>query len=169
MPVLLCLIVLQSCLIVSAHAEDLWARLEAATEECFKKAYYVIVKAATGEKIKVFVDVDNETKKKKIAYVDSASKIIKEVEIIKAKLSVLERMAEALKQAMIQEGMNGIKNYFSIEMEIAKKKVEKEAALRKFERQIAECEVETQEEVQETEEDKIKDEIANTSLIDLKE
>jgi hypothetical protein len=49
---------------------DLWAQLETASEKCFKKPYYVIVKAETGEEIKVFVDVSKETKEKRRAYED---------------------------------------------------------------------------------------------------
>jgi hypothetical protein len=146
-----------------AEAEDLWAQLETASEKCFKKAYYVIVKAATGEKIKVFVDVSKETKEKRKAYIEAVEELIKEVELIIAELEVKERMAEVLKQAMIQEGMTGINKYFDIEKEIATLKVKKDSALRKFNRLIVECEVDTQEK------DKIKDEIANTGLIDLKE
>jgi hypothetical protein len=166
MLVLLCLLAHPSFSI----AEDLWTQLEAATDKCFKKPYYVIVKGETGEEVKVFIDVSKETRMKRKAYVEAAAEIIKELEMVRAEIAVQERMEEVLKQAMLQEGMGGIKKYFDIQKEMAKLKVEEEATLRKFNRQIAECEVDTQEEVQEaTEENKNKDETVKTSWTDMKE
>ena len=167
---LLCLIVLLSFWTNSHAKNDLWIQLETATEKCFKKPYYVIVKGETGEEIKVFVDVSKEIKEKRKAYIEAAAEVIKDVEMVRAEIAVQERMAEVLKQAMLQEGMDGIKKYFDIQKEMAKLKVEEEATLRKFNRQIDECEVDTQEEVQEaTEENKNKDETVKTSWTDMKE
>jgi uncharacterized membrane-anchored protein len=80
--------------------------------------------------------------------------------MVRAEIAVQGEMEKVLKQVMIQEGMDGITKYFDIQKSMAKLKVEEDAAVRKFNRQIAECEVDTQEEIQEaTEEDKIKGEI----------
>jgi hypothetical protein len=109
------------------------------------------VKAETGEEIKVYIDVSKETKEKRKIYVEAVAEIIKEMEMIRAEIKVQDEMEKVLKQAMIQEGMDGIKKYFDIRKEKARLKVEEEATLRKFNRQIAECEVRTQEEVEEEE------------------
>ena len=69
---LLCLIVLLSFWTNSHAKNDLWIQLETATEKCFKKPYYVIVKGETGEEIKVFVDVSKEIKEKRKAYIEAA-------------------------------------------------------------------------------------------------
>lgn len=148
MLVLLCLVTHPDFLIAE---NDLWAQLETASEHCFKKPYYLIVKGETGEEIKVFVDVSKETKEKRNAYVEAVAEIIKKVEMVRAEIAVQGEMEKVLKQVMIQEGMDGITKYFDIREAMAKLKVEEDAAVRKFNRQIAECEVHTQEEVEEEE------------------
>ena len=110
---------------------DYWDQLLEVSETCFN---------TTDLKSNLINWKDKQQQKMKIIELISVgSEIILEIESAQMQLKVIEEEANVLKQAMVQEGVQGIKSYFEVKKEIAETKAKLKVAKNKFKAILTVC------------------------------
>ena len=110
---------------------DYWDQLLDVSETCFNtidlKSNLINWKDKQQQKMKV------------IELISVGGEIILEIETAQMQLKVIEEEAGVLQQAMVQEGVQGIKSYFDVKKEIAKTKARLKVAQKQFEAILKVC------------------------------
>jgi hypothetical protein len=110
---------------------DYWELLIDVAEKCFNE---------TGLRSDLISWKDRQQQKMKvIELISVGGEVILEIENAKMQLEVMQEEAEVLNQAMVQEGVQGIREYFEVKKEIAKTQATLKVAEKKFEAILRVC------------------------------
>ena len=135
MLVLLFQLVLLTCSTANGETKkdetDYWEQLVEVSEKCFNE---------TGLRLDLISWKDRQQQKMKvIQLIGIGGEVILEIEEAKLKLEVMHEEAEVLNQAMVQEGSQGIREYFEVKKDIAKTQAVLKAAQKKFDAILKVC------------------------------
>jgi len=142
----------------NCRAEDYWVKLHVAADNCFTGYDAKVVIGGgieqrtfdSGSKTAPFAEIkfsvplysakDRRAQRQARAkFLEHGADLIRDLEKAKSRLRVKLEEAKVLKTAMMQEGLSGIKDYFSIKEEIAETRAEIDAYRRKLEGWFSSC------------------------------
>jgi hypothetical protein len=110
---------------------DYWEQLIDIAEKCFNE---------TGLRSDLISWKDRQQQKMKvIELISVGGEVILEIENAKMQLEVMQEEAEVLKEAKIQEGVQGIRSYFEVKKEIAKTQAILKVSEKKFDAILRVC------------------------------
>jgi hypothetical protein len=137
MLVLLCLLVLLNCSTTKAEQSEQrktdysWEQLIDVAQKCFNE---------TGLRSDLISWKDRQQQKMKvIELISVGGEVILEIENAKMQLEVMQEEADVLNQAMVQEGVQGIREYYKVKKDIAKTQAILKVAQKKYEAILRAC------------------------------
>jgi len=156
MLVFLCL--MMSLSVLECRAENYWVKLQTVADECFTGLDTKVVVAGgieqrtfdSGSKTAPFAELKFEVplysakdrrsqRQARAKFLEHGAELIRDLKKAKARLRVKLEEAKVLETAMMQNGLNGIKEFFAIKEEIAETRAEIEAYKKKLEGWLSSC------------------------------